>query len=78
MGALCNIKIIYMEEVRKKPISGEQRNLKVGGVVIFPMEQRSSVMAVISRLRKDLIRDGWNCNVDEIKSRYELVVTRIH
>ena len=66
-----------MTEVRKKPISAELRNLNVGGVVVFPMEQRSSVMSVISRLRRDLIRDRWNCTVDELKSSYELVVTRV-
>lgn len=79
MGVLYNLTISYMtEEVRKKPISGELRSLKVGGVVVFPMEQRSSVMSVISRFRRDLIRENWNCKVDEVKSRCELVVTRIH
>ncbi|MBR6031412.1 MAG: hypothetical protein IKP36_05545 [Bacteroidaceae bacterium] len=66
-----------MTEVRKKPISGELRNLNVGGVVVFPMEQRSSVMSVISRLRRDLIRERWNCTIEEVKSKYEIVVTRV-
>lgn len=66
-----------MVEVTKKPISGELRNLNVGGIAVFPMEQRSSVMSVISRFRKDLIREKWNCIVKENKSKYEIVVTRI-
>lgn len=66
-----------MEEVTKKPISGELRNLKVGGAVVFPMEQRSSVMSTVSRLRKDLIRKSWNCRIDIVKSKYEVIVTRI-
>jgi len=66
-----------MKEIAKKPISGELRNLRVGGTVVFPMEQRSSVMSVISRLRRDLIRERWNCAVKERRSSFELVVTRI-
>lgn len=66
-----------MEEVRRKPISSELRNLGIGGVAVFPMEQRSSVMSVISRLRRDHVRDRWNYIVKEKLSNYELVVTRI-
>lgn len=66
-----------MQEVKKKPISRELRNLKVGGVIVFPIEQRSSVLSCVSRLRKDLIREHWTCKVDVVNSKYEVVVTRI-
>lgn len=65
-----------MTEVRKKPISSELRKLRPGGVVIFPIEQRSSVMSVISRMRHDLIRERWDCDVEELTDKYELKVTR--
>lgn len=65
-----------MTEVRKKPISSELRKLRPGGEVVFPIEQRSSVMAVISRMRKDLIRERWDCDVVDVPEKYELRVKR--
>lgn len=66
-----------MTEVEKKPISSTLRLLQRGSVVVFPIEQRSSVLSVISRLRKDLVRENWRVKVDEVPSKYQLVVTRL-
>jgi hypothetical protein len=66
-----------MTEVRRKPISGELRNLGIGGVATFPIEQRSSVISVINKLRKELIRNGWNCTMRDNLSKYQVEVTRI-
>ena len=67
---------MVMAEIRKKPISSELRKLRPGGAVMFPVEQRSSVLAVISRLRKDLIRERWDCEVVDVKEKYAIRVTR--
>ncbi len=66
-----------MEEVRKKPISGELRNIRVGGVAVFPIEQRSSVITVVNRLRKEFIRKGWDCVVSDNLEKYQVKVERI-
>lgn len=65
-----------MSEIRKKPISSELRKLRPGGAVMFPVEQRGSVIAVISRLRKDLIRERWDCEITDVPEQYEIRVTR--
>ena len=43
---------------------------------MFPVEQRGSVIAVISRLRKDLIRERWDCEVEDVPEKYEIRVVR--
>lgn len=65
-----------MQEVTRKPISGELRNLRVGGAAVFPIEQRSSVITIVNRLRKDLIRTKWNCVLKENPNKFELTVIR--
>ena len=65
-----------MTEIRKKPISSELRKLRPGGEVTFPVEQRGSVIAVISRLRKDLIREHWDCEIEDVTEKYEIRVKR--
>ena len=67
---------MFMAEVKKKPISSELRKLRPGGAVMFPVEQRGSVIAVISRLRKDLIRERWDCEVEDVPEKYEIRVVR--
>jgi len=66
-----------MDEVRKKPISGELRTMAVGGVAVFPIEQRSSVITVVNKLRRELIRSHWNCEIKDDLKRYQVQVTRI-
>jgi len=66
-----------MNEVRKKPISGELRNLGVGGMAEFPIEQRSSVITVVNKLRRELIRNHWDCIIKDNLSKYQVEVTRI-
>lgn len=66
-----------MTEVRKKPISGELRRIGIGGVASFPIEQRSSVITVVNKLRRELIRNNWDCEVKDNLSKYTVEVTRI-
>jgi hypothetical protein len=65
-------------EVQKKPIIGELRKLNVGGVATFPIEQRSSVIASISKLKKELMRQHWDAVRTDRLSEYKVDVTRIH
>lgn len=66
-----------MTEVKKKPISGELRKISVGGMAVFPIEQRSSVITVVNKLRRELIRNNWDCEVKDNLSKYQVEVTRI-
>ena len=72
-----NLKRARMDEVRKKPITGELRNIRIGGVAVFPIEQRTSVVTVVNRLRKELIRKGWDCEVKDNMEKYQVIVERI-
>lgn len=66
-----------MEEVKTKSITPELRNLKLGECVKFPIEQHSSVMTVISRLRKELVRKHWDVRTETDTKKYEVKVSRI-
>lgn len=66
-----------MEEVRIKPIAPELRKLKLGESVTFPIEQQGSVRAVISRLKKEMLRKKWNVQAVTHTEKYEVVVSRI-
>lgn len=66
-----------MTEVRKKSISPELRKMRVGGMAVFPIEQRSSVITVVNKLRKELIRNGWDCTVRDNLEKYQVIVERI-
>lgn len=66
-----------MVEVKTKSITPELRKLKLGESVAFPIEQHSSVMTVVSRLRKELLRNHWNVRTETDTSRYEVKVSRI-
>lgn len=66
-----------MAEVKKKPISRELRKIRIGGVATFPIEQRSSVITVVNKLRRELIRNNWDCEVKDNLRKYTVEVTRI-
>lgn len=66
-----------MEEIKTKPIAPELRNMKLGESIAFPIEQRGSVMSVISRLKKELVRKHWNVRTVTDTSNYEVKVHRI-
>ena len=65
-------------EVQKKPILGELRKLNVGGVVTFPIEQRSSVIASISKLKKEMARQQWDAKWSDRLREYKEAVERLH
>lgn len=67
-----------MEVIEKKPITSELRALEVGDSVVFPIEQRSSVMGVKNKLEKNLVRQGWRVEVKDDLKDYTVTVTRVN
>ena len=65
-----------MEQIVRKPITAELKSLKIGASATFPIEQRSSVLAVVNKLRSELIRDRWNAVVEDDKEQFIVTVTR--
>lgn len=66
-----------MEEVRKRPITAELRNLRAGETAHFPIELYGSVNAVVSRLKRELLREQWSVVLHEDRKRLQYNVTRI-
>lgn len=66
-----------MEEMKTLPIAPELRKLQLGESVVYPIERRGSVMAVISRLRKELIRTPWNVRAVTDPNKFEVRVSRV-
>lgn len=65
-----------MNGVQKKPITATLRDLDVGGVAFFPYEQNSSLVATISKLRKELRRSNWNVVTEDNDATMETKVRR--
>lgn len=74
---MYNIKNKIMDEVKKKNVTAELKGMPSNGVVEFPIEQASSVIATVSRLRRDLSRTGWNCKITEDRENFKIIVERI-
>ncbi len=62
--------------VTKIPISPTIRKLDVGDTAVFPIEQCSSVVAIVSRFRKDLARLGWDADIKYDKRNFTVTVHR--
>lgn len=65
-----------MEQIVKKPITSELRTLKVGASATFPIEQRSSVITVVNKLRSELIRERWDAVIEDDRENFLVTVTR--
>lgn len=65
-----------MGTVDKKPITSEIRNLKIGEVTSFPIEQLYSVRAVIGKLKKEMVRENAVFNYKEDYSQFKVIVER--
>lgn len=66
-----------MEEIVRKPITAELKALEVGECVRFPIEQRSSVISVVSRLKKEMMRYNWDFRFTENANDFTISVVRI-
>lgn len=66
-----------MEELIKKPITTELRELRIGDRRTFPIERYSSVSAVVSRLKRELMREKWDVKKIVNKKDCQLTILRI-
>lgn len=66
-----------MEELIKKPITAELRELRIGDRRTFPIERYSSVSAVVSRLKRELMREKWDAKKIVNKKDCQLTILRI-
>lgn len=66
-----------MEELIKKPITAELRELRIGDRRTFPIERYSSVSAVVSRLKRELMREKWDVKKIVNMKDCQLTILRI-
>ncbi len=66
-----------MEQVTKLPISPTLRKLRPGETAVFPIEQCSSVTAIVSKFRKDMARIGWDASIKSNTANYTVSVHRV-
>lgn len=66
-----------MEELIKKPITAELRELRIGDRMTFPMERYSSVTTVVSRMKRELMREKWNVKKIVNKNDCSLTIIRV-
>lgn len=53
------------------------RRLAIGDTVRFPIEKHGSVKAVVSRMKIERMRVGWNARLSVDSDNYQVVVRRI-
>lgn len=58
------------------PLTKTIRELGVDEAARFPIERHGSVKAVVSRLRMELIRVGWNARVSVDYDNFQVEVRR--
>lgn len=63
--------------VVKKPISSTLRALSVGDSATFPIEQRTSLLIVANRIKKELARVGWDYFSTDNEEEFSISITRI-
>ncbi len=63
--------------VVKKPISSTLRALSVGDSATFPIEQRTSLLIVANRIKKELARVGWDYFSTDNEEEFTISITRI-
>lgn len=66
-----------MEELIKKPITAELREMRIGDRKTFPMERYSSITTVISRLKRELMREKWNVKKIVNKKDCSITILRV-
>lgn len=63
--------------VSRIPLTKTIRDLGVGDTAKFPIERHGSVKAVVSRLRMELIRTGWDARVSVDYDNFQVAVRRV-
>lgn len=65
------------ESICKKPVTTTLRGLSIGGVAKFPWEQRTSVLVIANRLKKELARLGWDYDYCDDEDNFIVKITRV-
>lgn len=65
-------------EIEKKPVTSTLRGLCVGDVASFPWEQRTSVLIIANRLKRELARIGWDYSYSDDEDNFVVKITRNH
>lgn len=63
-------------EVKKLPIMPTLRKLDIGESCEFPIEQRSSVVVLLQRMRTENMRIGWDADLTTDNKAFTVSVTR--
>lgn len=58
------------------PLTESIRQLGVGDAVRFPIERHGSVKAIVSRMRMEQLRVGWNASIRVDYDNYQVEVRR--
>lgn len=58
------------------PLTKTIREIEVGQQAFFPIERHGSVKAIVSRLKKELLRSGWDARVSIDYDNYQVIVRR--
>lgn len=63
--------------VKRKPITSTLRSLKIGASATFPIEQRTSVLIVANRIKKEFSRLGWDYFSTDSEEEFTISITRV-
>ena len=58
------------------PLTESIRQLGIGDAVRFPIERHGSVKAIVSRMRMEQLRIGWNASIKVDYDNYQVEVRR--
>jgi len=61
----------------KLSLASMVRGLAIGDAIRFPVEKFGSVKAVVSRIRTEQMRVGWNARVSVDSDNFQVVVKRV-
>ena len=63
--------------IDKKPVTATLRELSIGADAKFPWEQRTSVLVVANRLKKEMARSGWDYAYCDDADNFIVKITRV-
>lgn len=64
-------------EIEKLPIMPTLRSLQVGDKCEFPIEQRSSIVVLLNRMRTENMRIGWDAKMTTDSKAFTVSVERV-
>lgn len=58
-------------------LTASVRELAIGGVIRFPIEKHGTVKAVVSRIRTEQMRIGWDARISVDCDNFQVIVKRV-